>query len=416
METPKVFIDLAVALGVGLLVGLQRERAGSAIAGIRTFPLISLGGAVAASLPDQAGVWAVAAGVIAVGVLCWIGNFTRPPEEKSPGVTTEAAMVLVFLVGAQIVWGPRAAGVAVGAAAAVLLHSKPFLQKFTQRLGEHDLQAIMQFAVISLIILPVLPNEALDPLGVLNPRRIWMLVVLMVGISLVGYIAYRLLGDRQGALIAGALGGLISSTATTASFSRRARDDPQSASIAALAILVASTVLGGRLLVVLWITVPEQWARLAPPIGILIAAGAICTGIRRILLDDGETPPQNQQNPTQLKAALFFAALFAAVLFASALAHRHFGQSGTYVVAVLSGLTDMDAISLSIGSQMSQGTVDAATGLRGILLAFISNTAFKTGMAGVLGGGRLFVRLAPFMAAQILVAAALMAWWPGIGS
>lgn len=413
MEATKVFIDLAMALGVGLLVGLQRERAGVAIAGIRTFSLIALAGAVAASLPQPAGAWTVAAGVLGVVGLCWIGNSTRVPTGESPGVTTEAAMVLIFLVGALIVWGPRSAGAAVGAMTAVLLHSKPFLQQFTRKLGDADVRAIMQFAVIALIILPIVPDRAYDMFGVLNLRRIWLMVVLIVSISLAAYVAYRLLGERHGTVVASLLGGLISSTATTASFARRARDQPASVPTAVLAIVIASTVLCIRLLVVVWIAAREHWATFAVPIAILTATGAACVLLARMGVRGESAPLPPPENPTQLKSALLFAGLFAMVLFASAAGREYFGEGGTYVVAFLSGLTDMDAISLSLGGHVTEGSLDAVTGARGVVLAFVANTMFKTVMAGSLGGFALARRLAPLMALQVVVGVVLVFWKVG---
>lgn len=410
MDETKLFIDLGLSIGVGLLVGLQRERAGSAIAGIRTFSLISLGGAVAASLPPQIAPWAVFGGLIAVSMLCVVGNWTRVKEDESPGVTTEAAMLLMFLVGALIVFGPRSAGVAVGAAVAVLLHVKPFLHAFTKQLGDNDIRAIMQFAVITLIILPVAPDQAYDPYGVLNLRRIWLMVVLIVGISLAAYIAYRLLGQRQGAIIASVLGGLISSTATTASFSRRVRADPASSPIATVAILIASTILGFRLLVILWVTARDQWSTLATPVFILIAVGAGSILIARLRVTQDSSTTPIQENPTQLKSALIFAGLFALVLLASAFATEHFGQTGTFVVALISGLTDMDAITLSLGSQVHKGTISTSTCASAIMVAFVSNTVFKTAMAGTLGGAELLRRLLPYIIVHVLVAAGVIVW------
>jgi uncharacterized membrane protein (DUF4010 family) len=408
MDPSKTFIDLALALGVGLLVGLQRERAGSAIAGIRTFPLITLAGAVAATLPEPISVWAVAVGLLAVAGLCFIGNWNRNSADKSPGVTTEAAMLVMFLVGALVVFGPRSAAVAVGAATTVLLHAKPVLQQFTKRLGDGDLRAIMQFAVITLIILPVAPDQAYGPFGVLNPHRIWLMVVLIVGISLAAYVAHRLLGDRYGTILSGALGGLISSTATTASFARLSRNAPASVPLACLAIVIASTILCVRLLIVLYIAAPQHWPTFAAPVGVLIAVGVVCVFVARLRARGEAAPLPPQENPTQLKSALVFAALFAAVLFASAAAQHYFGDGGTYFVAFLSGLPDMDAIALSTGGLLASGGLDPLTGARAILVAFIANTLVKTAIAATLGGRRLLVQLAPFMAAQIAAAAVLL--------
>ena len=405
--TYKVFLDLAVSLGVGLLVGLQRERSGAAIAGIRTFPLISLAGTLSASLPPPVGIWAVATGMLCVIGLAFIGNQTAPHGEKSPGVTTEAAMVVMFIVGAMIFHGPRSAAVAVGVTTAVLLHAKPILQNFSRRLDEADLRAIMQFAVVSLIVLPVAPDKAYGPFQVLNPREIWLMVVLVVGISLAGYVAYRLLGDRKGTILAGLLGGLISSTVATVTFARKARETPASTNLATLAIVIASCVLCARLLVVLCAVAGKHWHVFAVPVGILIGIGVLTALVMRALAgsDSSTLPPQ--KNPTQLGSALLFAGLFAVVVFGSAAARHYFGNRGGYAVGFLSGLTDMDAIALATGKSVAEGAIDPQIGVRTVLMAFMANTATKAVVAAAVGGVHLAQRVTPFMALQIAAAAVL---------
>lgn len=402
MDSPTVFLDLAVSLGLGLLVGLQRQRAGSAIAGIRTFPIITLAGSATALLPEPLRPWGFAAGLLAVAALALIGNLTRVKTDESPGVTTEAAMILMFLVGALVVQGPRSAAVAVGAACAVLLHVKPVLHRFTQRLGENDVRAIMQFAVITLIVLPVLPDRTFGPFDVLNPHRIWLMVVLVVGISLAAYVAQRLLGDRHATILGGLLGGLISSTATTASYSRRAKAEPHAANLALLAIILASTVLYARVLVILWVVAREHWWAFAPPLLVMLAVGLACTLAARAAAREanGIMPPQT--NPTQISSALVFALLFSAVLFASAVARHFFGDRGTFVVAALSGLTDLDAISLSLGRLAADAKLDAHVASQGVIVALLANLIFKTALAATLGSHALRQRVALAMGVQFV--------------
>ncbi len=400
MESPTVFLDLAVSLGLGLLVGLQRQRAGSAVAGIRTFPLISLAGSASALLPIDLRPWGFAAGLLAVATLALIGNLTRAKTDESPGVTTEAAMVLMYLVGALVVHGPRSAAVAVGAACAVLLHIKPVLHRFTQRLGESDVRAIMQFAVITLIILPVLPDRTFGPFDVLNPHRIWLMVVLVVAISLAAYVAQRLLGDRHATILGGLLGGLISSTATTASYSRRARAEPHAANLALLAIILASTVLYARVLVILWVVARTHWWVFAPPLLVMLAVGIACTLAARTAAREANGNIPAQSNPTQFSSALLFALLFAAVLFAAAAARHHFGDRGTLVVAALSGLTDLDAISLSLARLAADAKLDPHVASQGVIVALLANLVFKAILAAVLGGHALRRRVALAMGVQ----------------
>ena len=229
-----MFQQAGLALLLGLLVGLQREHAASGIAGMRTFPLIALLGTVAAGLAKQFGGWVVAAGFLGIAALIAIHSPKALRRSTNGGTTTDVTMLLMYAVGALLVTGPIAVAVAIGGAAAVLLQFKPELHGFAKRLGDQDLRAIMQFVLITCIILPLLPQRTIalwpDPpygyLNVFNPFEIWLMVVLIVGMNLGGYILYKFLGQDAGTLFGGILGGAISSTATTVSYARMVRNDP----------------------------------------------------------------------------------------------------------------------------------------------------------------------------------------------
>src|SRR5208283_1016413 len=213
-DLPIIFRKLALALGLGLLVGLQRERVQSPLAGIRTFALITVFGAVSSLLGLRFGGWIVAAGAGAVGGLLFIGNLIQPnAKEADPGLTTEVAALLMYAVGAYLVIGHDSVAIALGGAVALLLYFKGPMHAFVARIGDNDLRAIMQFVLVALVIWPVLPDQDYGPYAVLNPHLIWFMVVLMIGLSLAGYVAYKLFGEQVGAVLAGVLGGLISSTA-----------------------------------------------------------------------------------------------------------------------------------------------------------------------------------------------------------
>jgi uncharacterized membrane protein (DUF4010 family) len=229
MELGFLFQQLGIALGLGLLVGLQRESVASRLAGLRTFSLVTLFGSICALLATMFGGWVIAAGLIGLAGLILAGKYSDAQAgTPDPGLTTEVAILLMFGVGAYLIVGHRTVAIAIGGGAAVLLHFKGQLHGAVERLSDKDIRAIMQFALISLVILPVLPNQAYGPYAVLNPRNIWWMVVLIVGISLSGYIVYKFFGEKVGLLIGGVLGGLISSTATTVSYSRRTAHDPDS--------------------------------------------------------------------------------------------------------------------------------------------------------------------------------------------
>jgi uncharacterized membrane protein (DUF4010 family) len=391
---PAPFQQLAVALGLGLLVGLQRERADPAIAGIRTFALITVLGSVAALLGKAFGGWVVALGLLAAAALVMSGNLVRlKTGEADPGQTTEFAALVMYGVGALLVIAPISVGVVLGGAVAVLLHLRDPLHRFVGRIGEKDIRAIMQFVLIALVILPLLPDRPFGPYDVLNPYQIWWMVVLIVGLSLAGYVAYKLFGAKAGTVLSGALGGLISSTATTASYARRTKDTPDTARLAALVIMIASTVVFARVLVEIAAVAPGQFREMGPPLGAMLGVGIIVSLIAWFFgrSQEGELPEAG--NPAELKAALIFGALYAGILLAVAFARERFGTAGLYTVAAISGLTDVDAITLST-SRLVAGGLDPSTGWRAILLAALSNLIFKGGIVAVLGSRGLFGRVA----------------------
>jgi uncharacterized membrane protein (DUF4010 family) len=414
--TERVFLQLGIALLLGLLVGLQRERTEPAVAGIRTFPLITIFGTVCGLLSLEHGGWVMAAGLLAVAALFVIANLALVQSGQiDPGLTTEMAALLMFGVGAYLAVGSMGVAVAVGGAVAVLLQLKKPMHQFVAAIGESDIKAIMQFALISLVILPVLPNREYGPYAVVNPFKVWLMVVLIVGIGLSGYVAYKWLGARTGTLLGGLLGGLISSTATTVSFARRTTAAPASAGTAALVIMLASTVVFVRVLIEVAAVAPGSFARLAPPLfGMLLVCVLISAGTYFFLRQE-ETEVAPHGNPAELKPALIFAGLYAVVILAVAAAKEHFGAGGLYVVAVLSGLTDMDAITLSTANLVENGRLAAERGWRVILVASLANLVFKAGIVGFLGARALLTRLLLMFALAGLGGALILLLWPEAG-
>ncbi len=401
MDIPPVFQTLGISLGLGLLVGMQRERKGADVAGVRTFPLITLTGTLSALLAESYGGWIVAAallGVIAATVVGNIGKFSRGDDDF--GITTEIAIVAMFLIGAYVVLGDRGVAVALGAGVAVLLYAKAAMHEFVERLGEKDVRAVMQFALITLVILPVLPDSSFGPYDVLNLRNIWLMVVLVSGISFVGYVLYKLFGARAGVVVAGLIGGAISSTATTASYAQKVDRDHAGAAVAAMAILLASLVSIVRVVIEIAVVAPSFLRIAALPLGILLCFGALWSIGAWFMTRSASGEIREPDNPVELKPALIFAALYALVLLAIAAAKDWFGESGLYVIAVISGLTDVDAITLSTSRMIeAENGVTPGVGWRVIVIAVLANLAFKAGLAGVIGGWRLFrYVMAPFLA------------------
>jgi uncharacterized membrane protein (DUF4010 family) len=405
--------QLLISLALGLLVGLQRERAATRLAGLRTFGLVTLLGTLAAQLAAAFGPYLVAVGLLGVIATAVMGNFVAAKNGGAdPGQTTELAMLMMYLVGAFVAHGPLPLAVALGAGVAVLLHLKPALQGLVARIGDVDFRAIMNFVVVSLVVLPVLPDRTFGPYQVLNPREVWLMVVLIVGIGLAGYLAHKLFGTRGGSLLGGLLGGLISSTATTVTFARRSRTAEGVAGPAAAVILLASAVAFARILVEIGVVARGFFRTAVLPLGgltLLFLAVALLSWLRQAGPDQEMPEPKN---PSELKGALVFAALYAGILLAVAAARDYLGSGGLYAVAVVSGLTDVDAITLSTANLVRDGGLEAATGWRIVMIAALSNLAFKAGAVALLGHRALLARIALGYGVVLLTGVALLVLWP----
>lgn len=408
-----VFQKLAIAAGLGLLVGMQREHVESELAGIRTFTLITIFGALSGLMLPETGPAIVAAGVLAVAAMLIVGNLAKIQRgESDPGLTTEIAALVMYALGVYLMVGPVEVGVVLGGAVAVLLQFKQPMHSLVAKVGSDDIKAIMQLVLIALVILPVLPDQAYGPYEVLNPREIWTMVVLIVGIGLVGYIAYKLLGQQAGAVLAGMLGGLISSTATTVGYSRQTRDNAESASTAALVIMIASTVAFARVIFEIAVVARGAIGQLGPPLGAMLGWMALISFVwfwfaRR---DRSELPQHG--NPAQLKTALVFGALYAVMIFAVAAVQHYLGDRWLYLVAIVSGLTDVDAITLSTSRLVADERLLASVGWRLVLVASLSNLVFKAGAAALLGHRRLTWQLGLLFGLGIAGGILLLLAWP----
>jgi uncharacterized membrane protein (DUF4010 family) len=327
------------------------------------------------------------------------------------------AILVMYAVGVYLAFGFASGhtviAVAVTGAVVLLLYAKDILHKFIASLGQKDVHGIMQFILLACVILPILPNQGYGPYEVLNPRNIWLVVVLVVGISLLGYIAYRLVGERAGTVLSGLIGGLISSTATTASFARISRDgNGQHARTALVAITIASTMVFIRLFLELSATAPAYlWTIYSP----LLAIGGSTALVAAILFVRSRNNRQSlppQQNPTNLRAALLFAVIYTAVSLGAAYAHNYLGSRGLYAVAAISGLSDMDAITLSSGKAVSEGRMAPHEASRAIAIALISSMAMKVIICGVLGSNALLRRACLAFALNAAAAVAVILLWP----
>jgi len=406
-------VTLGISLGLGLLIGLQRERTESRLGGIRTFPLVSMFGTFCGMVSETKGGWPIAAGILAIFGILAIANWLNASSDAGEhGQTTDVAALLTFAVGAYLPIGERTVAIVATGLAVVLLHLKEPMHVFVRKMGPKDMAGIMQFVVISLIILPLLPNRAFGPGDVLNPFDIWRMVVLIVGLSLTGYIIYKWVGSTAGTVLGGFLGGLISSTATTVSYARRAKGAPAAHGLALAVILIASAVAYLRVLVEVSLFAPSSLGALLPPlVAALVWTSAIAAFALLLFRGKHEAMPA-PTNPAELKSAIIFGIIYAGITLAVAAAKNRFGSSGLYGVALISGLTDMDAITLSLARMVESRQLDPDAGWRIILAASLSNFVFKGAAATFLGGWGFGLRLSPFLGAALAGGLALILFWP----
>lgn len=390
------------SLAIGLLVGVERERNPTAKAGLRTFALVALFGTLAALLSEHTdSALPLAAGLLLTG-LGIIAAYRSAPEPTDPGTTTVVALLVVYALGAMAWYGERTVAVMLAVAVTALLYFKPELRGLLQRFERRDLLSVLQFAVLTFVVLPVLPDADFGPFGALNPYRIWLMVVLIAGISLAGYIALRLVGARHGAILLGFFGGLVSSTATTMVYSRHGRE-PRFVRVAAFVILVANLVVMIRVATVTAVVEPGALPDVAVVLGAALAAGTL--GLLgfwwRALRHEAALPVPEIANPTEVRAALTFGALYALVLLAAAWLSEVAGSRGLYLVAVVSGLTDVDALTLSTLRLFALDKVSSVQAATAIAIAVGANLAFKLGLVLALGGRAL--------ARQVMLPASLVA-------
>jgi uncharacterized membrane protein (DUF4010 family) len=411
-------LAFAIALFIGALVGLEREKKQAAaprrgIGGLRTFMLFAEAGAVAAWLSLKvASAWIfVGTGglVSALVVAGYLASARQHPDDI--GLTTEAAAIVVYLLGGLTVYGDAGLAVALAIATAAILAFKQPLHGWVDRIGRDDLYAGLTLLIATFIVLPVLPDRTLDPWNALNPYAMWWLVILISGLSLVGYVATRVLGAGRGIPLTGLFGGLVSSTAVTLSLARRSREPEGGRALTsalAAGILLSWTVMFVRIAIMVAAMDRALLPALAPPLAAsaVVAAFAAFAAYRTAgaaKADAASDVPL--RNPFSLLAAIRFALLFAAVLLAVKLVETYAPGRGVYAVAALAGLTDVDAITLSMAASARSGTIAAQLAVNAIVVAALTNSIVKLGLAFAVGAPRLRSRLSIATAGMLGAAA-----------
>jgi uncharacterized membrane protein (DUF4010 family) len=404
-------IRLGAALGLGLLLGLERERKRDAelmFGGVRTFALIALLGALGAFMERElAQSWLIVAAFIAVSALV-IMSYATTAARGELGITSEISALLAFVVGALCGWDKVAVASVATVVSLLLLTLKDFLHGLARRVELADVEATLQFAVISVIILPLLPNETFGPppIDVINPYKIWLMVVLIAGLNFLGYVLVKVLGGEHGFVVTGILGGLVSSTAVTLSFSQRSRREPEMASAFVLAIVVAWTIMFVRVVIVVGLVNRFLARDLALALGCMAAAGLLVSLVLWRRSRGRETGVVTAgANPFELSEAIKFGLLFGIVTVVAKAAETYLGAKGLYLAGAIAGLTDVDAISLSMANLATSNPQSVKIAAYTIVIAVLSNTLVKTGMAAFMGAPALR-RTIVLVTLVLLVAAA----------
>lgn len=401
-------LGLLAALGGGLLVGVEREHSHSgnprhSAAGVRTFTLAALSGAVGA----LAGTAALVIAGLAVVALA-LSSYQQSRRED-PGLTSEFALVLAFLLGALAMDSATlAAGLFV--LLALLLAGKPVLHRFTrQLLTRAELSDLLLLAASALIVLPLLPDRTFGPFDVLNPRKLWLLVVLVMAINAAGYIALRAIGGNRGMLLAGLIGGFVSSTATIGGMGQRARAMPELRRSAIAAALLSNVATVIQLALILAALSPPLLRAFAIPLlaaGVAAAAVALLFALRARGEGAMAQATTGMTRPFDMGHALLFAAIVAVALFAAAALKHWIGDGGVLAAAAASGLADVHAAAVSIGQLASTGTIDMAQASLALAVAFVTNSGMKC-VAAFGSGGYAYARAV--LVGVVLIDAALLA-------
>jgi len=429
VETYEPFASLALVMAVGFLIGLQREQSMAReatgrrtfVGGIRTFPLVAVAGALSALLARAMGPWIVVTALVVLCVPAAIAYADDVRQGRDRGLTSETAYVLTFLLGAlapsgnvlQDTASRLLVVAALGVSVTALLSMKEALHDWAARVTKDDLYATVKFLVVAVIVLPLLPNRALDPLEVLNPFHIGLMITLIAGIGFAGYVAFRTLGPGRGLGVTGLLGGLVSSTAVTLSFSGRVKENSGMADACAAGMVLSWTVMFPRLLVIVAVVHPGLARSLVLPLGAAALAGAGASFLlyRRTRAQSAAGELLSLTNPFSLGTAVKFGGLFTLILVLSKLAVASYGGGGLVATGVLAGTTDVDAVSLS-AAKLVYGGVDLRTAAAAILGACGANTLAKAGIAWTIGGWAFERRVIPAVLAMIVAgtAGAVAAW------
>ena len=409
----EVLIQILAALAVGLLIGIERgwsereEDEGDRIAGLRTFSLIGLLGGVWAQLAHLMDTWVLAVVFAGVVALIITAHIIGTRETKDIGVTTEFAMMLTFSLAAWAAFGYYIYAFSATAIVVALLGIKPILHTWLRNISTEEIYSGIKLLIISLVLLPLLPNQGYGPWEALNPYWVWWMVVLISGISFVGYFAIKYAGDKIGTMLTAFTGGLASSTAVTLSMAQFAKSN-KNKTLFMGGVVIASSIMFIRVLVevaiVNYALLRQLWLPVLVMFIILLAGGSW------LWFSDGKKESEAKvdlKNPFNLPTALKFGLLLAVILFLSAAAKEWFGSQGIYILSLVSGLADVDAITLSL-SRLATEDLGEGVAVKGIIIASAANTMVKGFLFSFFVGFRQSLRLLGVLLVSVIPGLAIV--------
>lgn len=418
MDSTEILSRLAVSLAIGLLIGLERgwrsreEQDHQRAAGLRTFALSGLLGGVTGVLSQQVGPALVGFVFVAYALAFTAFHWLEAKAEHNMSVTAVVAGMITFLLGTMAVTGEERIAIAGAVAMAILLALREQLHRWVASLTWPEIRSVLVLATMSFLLLPLLPNRPVDPWNAINPYELWLLAILIAAISFAGYIAVKVVGDRLGIVMTAVAGGLASSTATTLTFAQMNRDHPEASRLLGAGILIAGVIMVARVAIVAVAINNTLLKGLAPP---LIAGGVIlCLGAAILLARRDEStqkPNLEIANPLALGTTLKLVVFIAVVMLAAEVLRDYFGGIGVILLAFLSGIADVDAITLSM-AKLGGKDIALTTASLAILVAVATNTLSKAALTAWTGGARIGLLVGWISAAAVAAGVAVVLWWP----
>jgi uncharacterized membrane protein (DUF4010 family) len=390
---------LGITIAIGLLIGLERgwrsrnRDEGMRVAGLRTYGLISLLGGLSGLLAQQVDAFLMGFAFLGLTCVLLLAYSKSLDKFEDFSITSIIASLITFTLGALTVYGHITLASASAVVITSLLGFKPLLHGWVKKLEQQELNATLKLLLISVVMLPILPDQGYGPWAIFNPYHIWLMVVLIAGISYLGYFAIRIVGNQQGPVLTGALGGLVSSTAVTLNLSKLSTQQPNMENVLAAGILTACATMFARTLLLTSIMNPALFRVLLPALLVMTLFTYL---VAFVLWRNARGFRTNEEvkltNPFQLGMAIKFGAFLVLILLLSKLLTVYFGDMGTYFLAATAGLADVDPITLSM-SKMSREGLEVTVAARAILIAVTVNSGIKSIFSWVIGGRALALRV-----------------------